>query len=295
MSALLIRLVALLLCLGSLFAAAAPAPETGLQALPTLTARVTDLTGTLNGEQKSALEQKLAAFEARKGAQVVVLILPSTQPESIEQFGIRLLDAWKIGRKGVDDGVMLIVAKDDRKLRIEVGYGLEGALNDATAKRIIAEIVTPRFKAGDFPGGVDAGVDAILQVVDGEALPAPKASGLADSGGMLSLGDIPEFVLFAVLLGIVLGGTVLRHLLGNLLGCTVAGGVSGALGWLLIGGLGGIIGGALAGIFLSVFGLDLILSGLLSGGRGGGSGGGGGGGFSGGGGSGGGGGASGSW
>lgn len=295
MPALLIRLAALLLCLWSLLAAAAAAPatEAGLQVLPALTARVTDLTGILNGEQKGALEQKLAAFEARKGAQVVVLILPSTQPESIEQFGIRLLEAWKIGRKGVDDGVMLIVAKDDRKLRIEVGYGLEGALNDATAKRIIAEIITPRFKTGDFSGGVSAGVDAILQVVDGEALPAPKASGLADSGGMLSLGDIPEFVLFAVLLGIVLGGTVLRHLLGNLLGCTVAGGVSGALGWLLIGGLGGIIGGALAGIFLSVFGLDIVLSGLLSGGRGGGSGGGGG--FSGGGGSGGGGGASGSW
>jgi tRNA(Leu) C34 or U34 (ribose-2'-O)-methylase TrmL len=115
-----------------------------LVAIPPLTARVTDLTSTLNGEQKAMLEQQLADLEARKGAQLVVLILPSTQPETIEQFGIRLFEAWKVGRKGVDDGVMLIVAKDDRRLRIEVGYGLEGALNDATAKRIISETITPQ-------------------------------------------------------------------------------------------------------------------------------------------------------
>lgn len=284
------RLAVLWLCLlgGQAWAAA---DGTGLVAIPPLTARVTDLTATLSAEQKASLEQRLADLEARQGAQVVVLLLPTTGSETIEQFGIRLLEAWKIGRKGVDDGVLLIVARDDRKLRIEVGYGLEGALNDATAKRIIAETITPLFKAGDLPGGVAAGVDAILKVVGGEALPAP--SGLA-GGGTVDLGNIPEFVFFAVLIGIVLGGTLLRHLLGNLLGCGVVGAVTGGIGWLVVGGLAGIIGGALAGIFLAVFGLDLVLSGILSGGRGGG-GGFGGGGFSGGGGSGGGGGASGSW
>ena len=266
----------------------------GLVAIPALSARVTDLTDTLGAVQKADLEQKLAAFEARKGSQVVVLILPTTQPETIEQFGIRLFDAWKIGRKGVDDGVMLIVAKDDRRLRIEVGYGLEGALNDATAKRIISETITPQFKAGDFSGGVEAGVDAILKLIDGEQLPEPTAESarLANGGGTVSLDDIPEAMFIGVLIGVVVGGTVLRHLLGNLIGCSLVGGVTGTIGWLVVGGVAGAVGGVLLGIFLALFGLDIVLSGIFSGGSGGSSGGGG---FSGGGGSGGGGGASGSW
>jgi len=289
----------LLLCLWTALAWAAPTAESSaLVAIPTLSARVTDLTGTLDAAQKATLEQKLADFESHKGAQVVVLILPTTQPETIEQFGIRLFDAWKIGRKGVDDGVMLIVAKDDRRLRIEVGYGLEGALNDATAKRIISETVTPLFKASDFPGGITAGIEAILKVVDGESLPEAAPSQAAppslwtDGGGQWSLGDIPEFVFLGTLLVIVVGGTALRHFLGNFLGCSLVGGVSGVLGWLFVGGLAGVVVGTLVGIFLAFFGLDLLLSGIFSGGSGGGSGGGG---FSGGGGSGGGGGASGSW
>lgn len=281
-------LVALLCGLLPLLAWAAAAVETaGPVALPSLTARLTDLTGTLPVAQKVALEQQLAEFEGRKGAQLVVLILPSTGPESIEQFGTRLLEAWKIGRRGVDDGALLIVAKDDRKLRIEVGYGLEGALNDATAKRIIAEVIAPRFTAGDFAGGIQAGVDALIKVIDGEALPAVSPVRPLDGGGKTSLSDLPEGLFIGILIALVIGGRVLRQLLGNLLGCGVAGGLTAFLGWLLVGGLLGIIGGAVAGIFLSLFGLDLLLSGLLRGGRGGG--------FGGGGGLGGGGGASGSW
>jgi uncharacterized protein len=291
MSLLAVRLAGLLLCLFSLFAGAAPAADgSGLVAIPSLTARVTDLTGTLNSEQRQALEQQLADFQARKGAQLVVLILPTTQPETIEQFSIRIFEAWKIGRKGVDDGAMLIVAKDDRRLRIEVGYGLEGALNDAIAKRIISETITPLFKAGDFPGGISAGVLAILKIIDGEQLPEPSSA--AGSGAKMNITDIPEGLLIGVLVAIVLGGTVVRHLLGNLVGSGLVGFVTGGLGWLLVGGLVGIVGGALLGIFLAVFGLDIVLSGIFSGGGRGGSGGGG---FSGGGGSGGGGGASGSW
>ena len=138
--------------------------------LPQLEARVTDLTGTLTAAQQSALEEKLAAFEARKGAQIAVLILPTTEPEDIAQFGIRLAEAWKLGRKGVDDGAILIVAKDDRAMRIEVQYGLEGVLTDATASRIINDTIVPLFKQGDFYGGINAGVDQMLRVVDGEPL-----------------------------------------------------------------------------------------------------------------------------
>ena len=291
MSLLAARLAGLLLCLFSLFAGVAPgADSSGLVAIPSLTARVTDLTATLSGDQKAVLEQQLADLEARKGAQLVVLILPTTQPEAIEQFSIRLFDAWKVGRKGVDDGVMLIVAKDDRRLRIEVGYGLEGALNDATAKRIISETITPFFKNGDFPGGINAGVTAIVKIIDGEQL--PELSGVAGSGAKMNITDMPEGLLIGVLVAVVLGGTVLRHLLGNLVGCGLVGCLTGGLGWLFVGGMAGIIGGALLGIFLAIFGLDIVLSGIFSGGGRGGSGGGG---FSGGGGSGGGGGASGSW
>ena len=290
MSLLAARLAGLLLCLFSLFAGAAPAEVSGLVAIPPLTARVTDLAATLSSEQKAAIEQQLADLEARKGAQLVVLVLPTTQPEAIEQFSIRLFDAWKVGRKGVDDGVMLIVAKDDRRLRIEVGYGLEGALNDATAKRIISETITPLFKNGDFPGGISAGVMAIAKIIDGEQLPEP--SSVAGSGAKMNIADMPEGLLIGVLVAVVLGGTVLRHLLGNLVGSGLVGCLTAGLGWLFVGGLLGVVGGALLGIFLAVFGLDIVLSGIFSGGGRGGSGGGG---FSGGGGSGGGGGASGSW
>ncbi len=140
-------------------------------AVPPLAARVTDLTGTLSGEAVNRIEGKLANLEAKKGSQIAVLIVPTTQPEEIEQFSIRVEDAWKLGRKGVDDGAYLIVAKGDRRVRIEVGYGLEGALPDATANRIIDEIITPRFKSGDFDGGIEAGVDQMIAVVNGEQLP----------------------------------------------------------------------------------------------------------------------------
>src|ERR1700756_1991852 len=131
-------------------------------ALPPFPARVPDLTGPLGAGQAAALEQQLAAFEQRKGSQIGVLIIPTTQPETIEQYGIRVADAWKLGRKGVDDGAILILAKDDHHLRIEGGRGLEGALNDATCKRIIDEIIVPRLRNGDFPGGIQDGVARMI-------------------------------------------------------------------------------------------------------------------------------------
>src|SRR5450432_1113743 len=143
-------------------------------AVPPLVGRVVDQTATLSGGDVASLNQLLRDFEARKGSQVAVLIVPTTNPESIEQYSIRVAEVWKIGRKKIDDGVVLVVAKNDHKLRIEVGYGLEGALTDVTAKRIIDEYITPKFRNGDFAGGISAGVVRIMRVIDGEKLPAPE-------------------------------------------------------------------------------------------------------------------------
>ena len=276
----------------SFWIALAVAAEGDPLPVPPLKARVTDLTASLSSAQASALEQKLAAFETRKGSQLVVLILPTTQPETIEQFGIRVMDAWKPGRKGVDDGVILLVAKNDRRLRIEVGYGLEGSLNDATAKRIISDTITPRFKAGDLPGGIDAGVEAILAVIDGESLPAPTDRGTAATP-ILSFSSIGENTFLIGIALLVIVGTILRYVIGSFLGSLINGGLAAGVGFLFTGTVSGALIGGAVGFFAALLGLDLIL-GALSGGRSGG-GFGGGGGFSGGGGSGGGGGASGSW
>jgi uncharacterized protein len=263
-------------------------------AVPALTARVTDQTGTLSANDIADLEQKLKDFEGRKGSQIAVLIVPTTQPEDIAQYSIRVVEQWKLGRKGVDDGALLIVAKDDRRLRIEVGYGLEGALNDATANRIISEIITPKFKQGDFVGGINAGVDRMISVIDGEPLPAPKPPQQRLSPDKIDqLGQAFPVIL---ILTIVVGG-LLRQTIGRLPGSLLTGfGV--ALGaWIFVGvfaiaGLAGLI----AFVF-TLFGDAIFLSSGGGGSRGGSSwsSGGGGGGFSGGGGSFGGGGASGSW
>src|ERR1700689_2789940 len=158
-------LLALLMCWA--FAASADV------AVPPLSGRVVDQTGTLSSDTIASLTQTLKDLQARKGSQIAVLIVPTTAPETIEQYSIRVAEAWKIGRKKIDDGALLVVAKNDRKLRIEVGYGLEGALTDVTANRIISEIITPKFKNGDFAGGISAGVDRIIGVIDGEPLPPP--------------------------------------------------------------------------------------------------------------------------
>lgn len=159
-------------------------------AVPVLQARVTDLTGTLAEAQKSGLDGDLRALETSTGAQVAILIVASTKPEAIEQYSIRVVEAWKLGRKGKDDGVLVLVAKNDRKLRIEVGYGLEGVIPDAVAKRIIDEAITPRFKQGDFFGGLQAGIARIAAAI--EAKPVPEK--LAEPAAPAEPGDprIPD-------------------------------------------------------------------------------------------------------
>ena len=266
--------------------------------VPPLAARITDLTGTLSPNQRATLEQELGRFEARKGSQVAVLIVPTTAPETVEQYAIRVAEAWKLGRKGVDDGVLLLVARDDRALRIEVGYGLEGVIPDAVAKRVISEIILPYFRQGDFYGGIRAGVDRLVRLIDGEPLPEPKQRDRSWS----TLGDYLPALLFLVL---AVGG-VLRALLGSLVGASVTGGVVALASWLLVGSLvvAGVIG-VVAFLFALAGGGGMGQGGLggryrgpgVGGEFGGGFGGGGlgGGGFSGGGGGFGGGGASGRW
>ena len=152
-------------------------------AVPPLKAHVTDLTSTLSARELRDLDSRLADFERAKGSQIAVLMLPSTQPETIEEYSIRVADAWKIGRARVDDGVILVVAKNDRKLRVEVGRGLEGAIPDAVAKRVVSDVIAPHFRSGDFYGGVAAGTDALMKLIEGEPLPAPpSASGTFDGG-----------------------------------------------------------------------------------------------------------------
>lgn len=262
-------------------------------AVPSLTARVTDLTATLTPEQKSTLEQTLRAFEALKGSQIAVLMVPTTAPETIEQYSLRVVEQWKLGRQKVDDGALLIVAKEDRTLRIEVGYGLEGALNDATSKRIVSEVITPHFRQGDFYGGISAGVDRMIRVIDGEALPPAQARPVQE--GAAFLGNLP-LILFLV---VAIGG-VLRAVLGRLPGAAVGGGIIAVVAWLLIGAVTvALIAGVLAFLFTLLGGGGRGGFGGYPGGPGGrggfGGGGFGGGGFGGGGGSFGGGGASGRW
>lgn len=262
-------------------------------AVPPLTQRVTDLTGTLDTQQIHGLESRLAEFEKNKGAQLAVLIVPTTQPETIEQFGIRVVEAWKLGRKGVDDGALLLVAKDDHALRIEVGYGLEGALNDATSNRIIDEIIVPYFKRGDFYTGIESGLEAMMQVVNGEPLPPPQKR--ASASGKY---DIETLLFIAFILVVVVGG-ILRTMLGRIPAALLMGGALAFLAWFIVAQI-------LIALLVGLMGFAFVLlggSGRGIGGFGGGFGGGGfggggfggGGGFSGGGGGFGGGGASGSW
>ena len=289
-------LVALLICWA--FAALADV------AVPPLTGRVVDQTGTLSSNDIASLTQTLQDFEAKKGSQIAVLIVPTTAPETIEQYSIRVADAWKVGRKKVDDGAILLVAKNDHKLRIEVGYGLEGALTDVTSKRIIDEVIVPKFKSGDFAGGIWAGVDRIIKVIDGEPLPPPKPQ--QDYGSSANLDELfNPFIIF----GIFIAGAILRGLFGRLFGSVATGGVAGVLVWVFVGSIIASVIVAFIAFVFTLIGESIASSGgrggNWSGGgyggalpRGGWSGGGGSrdsGGFSGGGGGFGGGGASGSW
>jgi uncharacterized protein len=295
-------LAPLLLFAGALLLSAPPAQAVELVPVPHLTARVVDQAGVLPADVRERLEADLAAFEAQKGSQIAVLVVPTTQPEAIEQYALRVSEAWKLGREKEDDGVLFLVAVQDRAMRIEVGYGLEGVLPDAVANRILDEVVTPRFREGDYPGGIQAGVQAMTSVLSGSDLPPPAAAKKRGKPGAAI-----QLLFIAALAAIF----ILPALFGRLFGGLTSGVVVGVLSWLLLGSLFiGIVFGALALVF-GLIGLGSALGsglgGIGGGGRGwsshgggfggGGFGGGGGGfgGFGGGGGGFGGGGASGNW
>lgn len=207
---------------------------------------VTDLTGTLDAARLQALEARLAALEQAKGSQIVVLLLPTTQPEPIERFALRVAEQWRPGRKGVDDGALLVVALGDRAVRIEVGYGLEGAIPDALVKRIIEDIIIPRFRAGDLVGGVEAGVAAMIALVEGEPLPPPAAG--PNTGDGAGQGVLPMIMMFVFVVG-----NLLRAWLGALPGALLAGAVAFVGAWLL---LGSVLAGAVIAVI--VFVLTLV-------------------------------------
>lgn len=263
--------------------------------VPALTGHVIDQTSTLTPDQLQALEGKLTAFEKAKGSQLVVLMVPTTQPEDIASYANRVGNTWKIGRKGVGDGLLLIVAKSDRKLRIEVAKTLEGAIPDLMANQVIDEAITPRFKTGDFAGGVDAGVDQLMALIAGEKLPEPAARKGGQEGGTDWSGAL-IFLLFSV----PIAASWLRSIFGRKFGALLTGGIAGGVVWLVfgslvLGGLAALLGAVLA-LFVGAIPVSLGRGGWTSGGWTSGGGGGGGGGFSsGGGGDFGGGGSSGSW
>lgn len=244
----LIRLAACLFIawasLGLVWAAAGD-----LQAVPPLKARVTDLTNTLPTEQKTALEANLREFEASKGVQIAVLMVGTTQPEPIEQYALRVAEQWKLGRSKVDDGALLLVAKDDRRVRIEVGYGIEGVLTDLVTQRIISEHATPRFRQGDFAGGIEAAVVQMERVISGEALPPPSRNARREAGE--GAGQMWPLLFIVV---VILGG-VLRRVLGRLPGALVVGGIV----WLAMESLSLSATAGFAGFFVTLLGIDRVV------------------------------------
>lgn len=251
------------LVLGLLLAAWLPLAawaQGGVQPVPALTAHVMDGTGTLTAAQRDALEAKLTAFEQSRGAQVVVLMVPSTQPEDIAAYAQRVGDSWKIGRKGVGDGLLLVVAKNDRKVRIETTKALEGAIPDLAARQVIDTAITPRFKQGDFAGGLDAAADQLIALISGENLPAPAQGGGSSKNDGFEWTDLAIFLFFAV----PIGGRIAAGILGRKFGSLATGGVVGVLAWVFTSSL--IVAG-LAVLVGTVFALITSLGALGRGGR----------------------------
>ncbi|MFT3667469.1 MAG: TPM domain-containing protein [Pseudoxanthomonas sp.] len=222
---------------------AAPAWAQSLAAIPSLDSPVVDTTGTLDAAQKQQLEQQALALQQRKGSQLQVLIVPSTQPEDIFDYTQRAFDQWKLGRKGVDDAVILVVAKDDRRVRIHTGYGLEGAIPDAVANRVIQEYLVPKFRAGDYAGGITDATGVLVKLIDGEALPAPVSThrGSPDGGR----GGDWFFALFAAFIV----ATIVRGMFGRapagLRGLFTGGAAAGVallLSSLIPAGIAGVVG-----------------------------------------------------
>lgn len=239
---LLLVVLTLLACLGAAAQGVLPVPE--------LTARVIDQTNTLDAIERKGLEEKLAGFEQSKGTQIVILMVPTTHPEDIASYANRVANAWKIGRKDVGDGIVIIVAKDDRQVRIEVAKTLEGAVPDLAAKQVIDDAITPKFRAGDFAGGLQAGVDQLIARINGEPLPAPKPEAQPHRGNQgFDWFDLAIFLFFAV----PIGGAVLRGIFGRKLGSLLTGGGVGFLALLFTSSVVVAVIAAVVGLLFAFF------------------------------------------
>ena len=218
-------------------------------AVPPLRAPVTDLTGTLTPEQIATLDSRLREVQARKGNYIAILLVPTTQPETIEQYSLRVVEAWKLERQGVDDGLLLLVAKQDRAVRIEVGYGLEGAVPDVLANRIIEQVIAPSFRKGDFFGGLSEGLTRITALIEGEALPEPTSSQRG-----VPRGDAFGTFLPLLLLVVFVGGSILRRMLGAFGGASATAGIAAVIVWFLTSTLVIAIGAAVIAFVIALFG-----------------------------------------
>jgi uncharacterized protein len=228
------------------------AAEGDLLAVPKLEKRVTDLTATLSSDDEARITARIREFEQKKGAQIAVLIVGSTTPEAIFDYSLRVAEAWKLGRKGVDDGVLFVVAKDDRKMQILTGPGVQGVMTDVVSRRIIAEIVAPRFREAKFADGIFNGVDKIASVIDGEALPPPPQKRQASK----SSGGSSNFLFMAVFAAIFVA-PILRSILGRFLGASATGGITGVAAWWLAGGLlFPVVAGVIVFIVALLFGMS---------------------------------------
>jgi uncharacterized protein len=245
-------LAPLLALLAWLALAFAPAGAQGVLPVPALTARVVDQTGTLDAIQRQGLEDKLAAFEQQKGTQIVVLLVPTTHPEDDASYANRVANAWKIGRRQVGDGVLVIVAKNDRKVRIEVAKTLEGAVPDLAAKRIIDEAITPRFRQGDFAGGLQAGVDQLIARISGEALPAPRQQGTQGRAAVAGGFDFFDLAIFAFFAIPIVGG-LLRAMFGRGFGSLLTGAGMGAIGLAITSSIVVAVIAGFVGLLFSLF------------------------------------------
>jgi uncharacterized protein len=246
----------------ALLLAALPARAQDVLPVPALSARVIDQTNTLPAERKAALEAKLAAFEAEAGPQIVVLMVPTTQPEDIAAYAQRVGDSWKIGRREVGDGLLIVVAINDRRVNIQTAKALEGAVPDLAARQIIDRAIKPAFRAGDYAGGLDAAVDQLIARIKGEDLPAPERQRRAEPG--LQVQELLIFFFFAV----PIMGAVFTGVFGRKLGSLVTAGAAGGLSWVMTASVLIGIGAAVAALVLvGLFGIGSAARRITRGGR----------------------------
>jgi uncharacterized protein len=247
------------LCWAAWACLALPVHAQDLLPVPAASARVVDQAGALSPAQQASLEAQLAAFEAERGTQIAVLLVPSTAPEDIASFAQRVGDVWKLGRPGVGDGLLIVVAKDDRKVWIATAKALEGAVPDLAARAIVKDILSPAFRRGDFAGGLQAGVEALMQRIRAEGLPAAAPASEPAGGSWTSAGWWEQAAIFLFVV-VPMISMVLTSVFGRRLGSVLTAGASGGLGWLFTGSvLLGVLAGLVALLVVGVLGVGAVL------------------------------------